>query len=165
MFHVYDKLHLDRIPRRYTVEAGKQLQDYWDTIATDGGKYDLWVYSTNGFVRSFSGDAMAFDAAAFRPEVQVCYDPAAGDVYVKVHNNGSIDGEVTVQSNAYRTDGPWTLKAPKGDMGMLHWELKDSGHWYDFTVTAGNAVRRFAGRVETGKPTVSDPAMAMHLQA
>ena len=25
VFHVYDKLHLDRIPRRYTVEAGKSL--------------------------------------------------------------------------------------------------------------------------------------------
>jgi phospholipase C len=164
VFHVYDKLHLDRIPRRYTVEAGKQLQDYWDTGATDGGKYELWVYGTNGFVRSFSGDAMASNSAAFKPEVQVCYDPAAGNVYVKVHNNGSADGTVTVQSNAYRTDGPWTLKAPKGDMGTLHWELKDSGHWYDFTVTADNVVRRFAGRVETGKPGVSDPAMAMHLQ-
>jgi phospholipase C len=164
VFHVYDKLHLDRIPRRYTVEAGKQLQDYWDTGATDGGKYELWVYGTNGFVRSFSGDAMASNSAAFKPEVQVCYDPASGNVYVKVHNNGSADGTVTVQSNAYRTDGPWTLKAPKGDMGTLHWELKDSGHWYDFTVTADNVVRRFAGRVETGKPGVSDPAMAMHLQ-
>ena len=26
VFHVYDKLHLDRIPRRYTVEPGKQLE-------------------------------------------------------------------------------------------------------------------------------------------
>ena len=29
VFHVYDKLHLDRIPRRYTVEPGKQLEG-WD---------------------------------------------------------------------------------------------------------------------------------------
>jgi phospholipase C len=27
VFHVYDKLHLDRIPRRYTVEAKKRLTD------------------------------------------------------------------------------------------------------------------------------------------
>ena len=37
VFHVYDKLHLDRIPRRYTVEPGKQLEGRWDAAA-DGGK-------------------------------------------------------------------------------------------------------------------------------
>ena len=40
VFHVYDKLHLDRIPRRYTVEAGKILSDVWNTTATDAGQYD-----------------------------------------------------------------------------------------------------------------------------
>src|SRR5262249_22369138 len=29
VFHVYDKRHLDRIPRRYTVEAGKTITDAW----------------------------------------------------------------------------------------------------------------------------------------
>ena len=29
VFHVYDRLHLDRIPRRYTVEAGKVIPDDW----------------------------------------------------------------------------------------------------------------------------------------
>lgn len=165
VFHVYDKLHLDRIPRRYTVEAGKQLQDYWNTDAGDGGKYELWVYSTNGFVRSFQGDALAHDAASFKPEVQVCYEPANGQVYLKVHNGGTAAGSVTVTANAYRTDGPWALDVAAGETGTLHWNLDDSGRWYDFTVTAGAVERRFAGRVETGKPGVSDPAMALHLTA
>ncbi|WP_038208053.1 phosphocholine-specific phospholipase C [Xenophilus azovorans] len=165
VFHVYDKLHLDRIPRRYTVEAGKQLQDYWNTDAGDGGKYELWVYSTNGFVRSFQGDALAHDAAGFKPEVQVCYEPANGQVYLKVHNGGTAAGSVTVTANAYRTDGPWALDVAAGETGTLHWNLDDSGRWYDFTVTAGAVERRFAGRVETGKPGVSDPAMALHLTA
>jgi len=164
VFHVYDKLHLDLIPRRYTVEAGKQLQDYWNAGATDSGKYDLWVYGTNGFVRSFQGDALAADAAAFKPEVQVCYEPEGGQVYVKVHNTGSAAGTVDVQANAYRGDGPWRLEVPAGGTGTLHWDLQDSGHWYDFTVTAEHFERRFAGRVETGKAGVSDPAMALHLQ-
>jgi phospholipase C len=68
-----------------------------------------------------------------------------------------------VQSNAYRTDGPWQLNVPVGDVGMLHWDLSGSGNWYDFTVTGDNFMRRFSGRIETGKPTVSDPAMALHL--
>ena len=55
VFHVYDKLHLDRIPRRYTVEPGKQLEGRWDAAA-DGSKYDLWVMGHNGFLRHFAGD-------------------------------------------------------------------------------------------------------------
>jgi phospholipase C len=35
-----------------------------------------------------------------------------------------------------------------------------SGHWYDLTLlTKEGFVRRFAGRLETGKNGVSDPAM------
>ena len=165
VFHVYDKLHLDLIPRRYTVEADKQLQDYWNTGASDSGKYDLWVCGTNGYVRSFKGDALAWSTAGFKPEVQVCYEPATGAVYLKVHNTGRAAGRVTVTANAYRTDGPWTLDIGANATGELHWNLDGSGHWYDFTVSADNFERRFAGRVETGKAGVSDPAMALHLQS
>ncbi|MBV8271234.1 MAG: phospholipase C, phosphocholine-specific [Cupriavidus sp.] len=163
VFHVYDKLHLDLIPRRYTVEAGKQLQDSWNTGAADNGKYDLWVYGTNGYLRTFTGDALASAAADFKPEVQVCYESATGAVYLKVHNTGSAAGSVTVQANAYRSDGPWVLEVGAGAVGQLSWNLGESGNWYDFTVSAANFERRFAGRVETGKPSVSDPAMALHL--
>lgn len=165
VFHVYDKLHLNRIPRRYTVEAGKTLTDYWNTGASDSGKYALWVYGPNGYVRSFAGDALAYDTATFKPEVQVCYEPANGQVYLKVHNTGKADGRVAVQANAYRSDGPWSLDVAAGATGTLHWNLDDSGHWYDFTVTADGFERRLSGRVETGKAGVSDPAMALHLSA
>ncbi|MNY03507.1 hypothetical protein D3C86_1361300 [compost metagenome] len=39
--------------------------------------------------------------------------------------------------------------------------VKSQGNWYDFTVTTtqGGFSRRFAGRVENGTHTVSDPAM------
>ncbi|MEZ5664578.1 MAG: phospholipase C, phosphocholine-specific [Burkholderiaceae bacterium] len=163
VFHVYDRLHLDRIPRRYTVEAGKTLSDDWNTGARDSGKYDLWVYSSNGFVRSFQGDALASETADFKPEVQVCYNPEPGQVYLKVHNTGTVAGQATVTGNAYRNEGPWTLDIGPGETAVKHWNLNHSGHWYDFTVTAGHIERRFAGRVETGRPSVSDPAMALHL--
>jgi len=36
------------------------------------------------------------------------------------------------------------------------------GGWYDFTLAGpGGLTRRFAGRVETGKDSVSDPAMGV----
>ncbi|KAF7962678.1 hypothetical protein AWV80_18980 [Cupriavidus sp. UYMU48A] len=33
VFHVYDRLHLDRIPRRYTVERGQDAGRRWDVRA------------------------------------------------------------------------------------------------------------------------------------
>ncbi|EGD03701.1 phospholipase C, partial [Burkholderia sp. TJI49] len=56
VFHVYDKLHLDRLPRRYAVEPGKTLHDDWAAGADDSGKYDLWVLGPNGYHRRFTGD-------------------------------------------------------------------------------------------------------------
>ncbi|WP_201524045.1 phospholipase domain-containing protein, partial [Klebsiella pneumoniae] len=32
VFHVYDRLHLDRVPRRYAVEPGKMVDDTWDVF-------------------------------------------------------------------------------------------------------------------------------------
>ena len=158
VFHVYDKKHLDLIPRRYTVEPGKALEDVWNA-PTDGGDYDLWVYGTNGFVRTFSGNS----ATGARLEAQVCYDVQQGAVYAKVANGGPAGARVTLQANAYRTDGPWQLDVPAGEVAQQHWGLADSGNWYDFTLLADGVERRFAGRVETGKHGVSDPAMATTL--
>jgi phospholipase C len=162
VFHVYDTLNLDRIPRRYTVEAGKTLSDVWDTAPSDDGQYDLWVYSTNGYVRAFQGDALTWSTAGFAPEVQVCYAPSCGQIYLKVHNSGAQAGEVTVAANAYFTDGPWTLAIPAASIGTLAWPLGSSHYWYDFTVQAsGGFERRFAGRMETGQDGTSDPAVAL----
>ncbi|CAN7290905.1 phospholipase C, phosphocholine-specific [Variovorax sp. LjRoot130] len=165
VFHVYDKLHLDRIPRRYTVEAGKTLTDTWNTGLSDSGKYELWVYGPNGYVRSFKGDALFHDTAAFKPEVQIGYQAHSGHLYLRVHNSGKEAGRVTVTPNAYLSEGPWTMKVRVGTTETQHWNLQKSGDWYDFTVTSDNFERRFAGRVETGKPGVSDPAMALHLKS
>jgi phospholipase C len=162
VFHVYDKLNLDLIPRRYTVEAGKTLSDVWN-IAADDGEYDLWVYSTNGYVRTFQGDALGSSTSGFAPEVQVCYDPSCGQIHLNVHNSGAQAGQVTVSANAYFTEGPWTLAIPAGKIGTQAWPLAGSHYWYDFTVQSSGFERRFAGRMETGYDGVSDPAMALDL--
>jgi phospholipase C len=42
------------------------------------------------------------------------------------------------------------------------WGLSSSAHWYDFTLTVSGLAgytRRFAGRLETGADSWSDPAL------
>ncbi|KAB0475742.1 phospholipase domain-containing protein, partial [Pseudomonas vancouverensis] len=71
VFHVYDKLNLDAIPRRYMVEAGKQLDDIW--LSKDN-QYDLWVLGPNGFHRSFGGDLTQLAQIQTLPEIRVCLE-------------------------------------------------------------------------------------------
>lgn len=164
VFHVYDRLNLDRLPRRYTVEPGKQLDDSWNAVDSDAGKYDLWVLGPNGFHRHFLGDVNAVGKIdGPRPEIQVCYDIANGDVYVKLHNTGTQDCALDIKANAYYpVDQRWTATVAAGAIVEEHWSLAASGRWYDFTVSMQDGsgwARRFAGRVETGADSVSDPAM------
>ncbi|MGJ7498778.1 phosphocholine-specific phospholipase C [Variovorax sp. ZT5P49] len=165
VFHVYDKLHLDRLPRRYMVEPGKQLDDAWNAMSDDSGFYDLWVLGPNGFHRHFKGDLNRLRAGGTAsPEVRVCYDIANGNVYVEMLNSGTAACKFTVRAKAYRDDGPWNATVNGGAQAEQLWGLASSGQWYDFAVTCDSDpafYRRFAGRVETGKHSVSDPAMGL----
>ena len=162
VFHVYDRYKLDRTPRRYMVEAGKTLSDTWDAVRDNFGKYDLWVLGPNGFHRHFKGDLNRLGSTQAAPEVRVCYDIANGNVYVDLMNKGAQSAVFTVTPMAYLSDGPWTVSVAAAASAERHWELKASGQWYDFAVTCNSDpayYRRFAGRVETGQHTISDPAM------
>ncbi|SAI71383.1 non-hemolytic phospholipase C [Bordetella ansorpii] len=163
VFHVYDRLHLDRVPRRYTVEPDKQLDDSW-SVVDDSGAYDLWVLGPNGFHRHFKGNVNTLRAAsAAVPEIRVCYDVANGDVYVTFMNTGDTACTFDIKPNAYYTAGQsWTVAVDAQGRAEQHWPLQNSGSWYDFTATVRedpDYERRYAGRIETGKPSVSDPAM------
>ncbi|VWD42035.1 phospholipase C [Burkholderia lata] len=144
------------MPRRYTVEAGKQLTDTWALDAN--GNYLVSVWGPNGYFRRFAGSAAA-DAGA-KPEITPCYDTANGDVYVTIANAGTGTLTVTATDVAYG-GAARTLTVPAGQRVEAHWDLSCSSHWYDLQfAVAGNAgwTRRIAGHVETGKASLTDPA-------
>ncbi|UEP51255.1 phospholipase C, phosphocholine-specific [Burkholderia ambifaria] len=194
VFHVYDKLHLDRVPRRYVVEPGKALRGDWAAQADDSGKYDLWVLGPNGYHRRFTGDlARLAGGRAPHPEIRVGYAGASGNLHLRLRNDGGSPVRFTVKSNEVygalsgrganddrghgNEDGnrqghghgndtgtTWTVTVRAGGQSELHWKLDSTGHWYDFVVTADSDAsfsRRVAGRVETGRHSVSDPAMGL----
>jgi phospholipase C len=156
VFHAYDKLHLDRIPRRYTVEAGKSLRDERH-LRDDLRRYDLWVYGPNGFVREFRG--IHREGAWPPPEIRLKYDAAGIAIALAASNSAHKEAQLVVRANAYRTDGPWSLKVAPGRYAVREFSLIASHGWYDFTVTGENFKRRFAGRLETGASGFSDPAV------
>lgn len=158
VYHVYDMNRLDQIPRRYTVEATKSLTDEWD-LGETGGAYDLEVYGPNGYFRKFAGNINAVE-----PDVALDYDERKGGISIRLRHQSGTSLAVALVSNAYGYPASEMLTVTAGRVLKKNISLKKSANWYDFTVqTADGFSCRFAGRVETGMHSVSDPAMAATL--
>jgi phospholipase C len=152
VFHVYDRNHLDRIPRRYTVEAGGSLKDRWE--AGGNHAYDLWVLGPNGFVREFSGAA-----GTLTTDVALAYHPLRRTIELRFANQHDRPETFALESGIYAPLTKRTVKLSAHGAASLTWDVSKSGNWYDLTLKSERGfTRRFAGRLETGKNTVSDPA-------
>jgi phospholipase C len=145
VFHVYDRLRLDRVPRRYTVEGGKQLADVWSA----SGTYDLWILGPNGFHRALSGVGM--------PAIGVRAAREGARIVLELRNGTDAPREATLTMQAYADPAPRTIALDAG--AALRIVLP--GPWYDAVVRCGDAAWRFAGRVETGYDGTSDPALGL----
>ena len=147
VFHVYDLRRLDRIPRRFTVESGKSLADDWN-----GGGYNLWVLGPNGFLRSFAGNA------AVPLTCVLSANPGWASLRLVLHNGGTQPHSVTIRCHPHMRLPDKSLLVPPGVPQNMEMSVAPSGHWYDMTLEAEDGFRRqFAGRIETGEPSTSDP--------
>lgn len=155
VYHVYDKQNLDRIPRRYTVEAGKSLDDNW--IVGEDGLFNLWVLGPNGFLRSFQGDV----AKAGRAPL-IMARAAKGRtkaLHVRLRNESTVAASVVLGNDAYRVNPDRPIIVTPGKDSTQQWSLADTGNWYDLTVVSEGLEIRLAGRLEDGGHSISDPLM------
>ena len=160
VFHVYDRNNLAAVPRRYMVEPGKTLSDQWTPAV--GGGYDLWVLGPNGYHRHFTGSALrAVAAGQPRPELLVQCDGSTGELVLRFTNAGAAPCTFMLTANAYTALSQSQTLAPRSER-VVRVPVAANGYWYDFSATVSGQPdyrRRFAGRVETGRATVSDPAL------
>ncbi len=157
VFHVYDRLALSQVPRRYTVEAGKQLQGKWVTSST----YDLWVLGPNGFHRHIVGDVRRASGAAL-PDAVVRAERSTGELVIDLVNNGNQPCTFFLKANKYYATTPSEVRVVARSRSTLRFPLAASQNWYDFSLLVNELpgwLRRFAGHLENGRPSISDPAM------
>jgi len=150
VFQVRDGLDLT-LPRSYTVEPGKSLSDVWAVA----GAYDLSVYGPNGFFRRFKGGLLGSDI-----EVGVSYDANGGGVGLVLTNRGR-EPRLVLAGDDYSHQQFAQVLLPGENVGK-YWSLHQSFSWYDVTVKVegdSGFLRHLAGHVETGKDSVSDPAI------
>jgi len=144
----------DFTEKNYAVVAGDSLQDEWPVGDFENNQYHLEVYGPNGFSRLFSGSA---DDPQLKISVTHLPD---GAIEIKFINTGSKIYAATITDNAY---GNLSIHKNIGHASeVVKINLKKNYNWYDFTITVdGNNFfrKRYTGRVETGKPTKSDPVM------
>lgn len=158
VYHVYDMNHLERIPRRYTVEAGKQLADEWDLKETSGN-YHVEVFGPNGYFQLFKGSVNVVE-----PAIRIEFDHKDGGLNIHCKNLGKEKIQVVVTDNAYGYGASETISLAPQKSRKKYQRLTKSGNWYDYSVTLLNGMEyRFAGRVETAQQAITDPAMAQHL--
>jgi phospholipase C len=149
-------------PWTYTVGAGATLSDYWSAVAVSGGEYELAVYGPNGFLRQFTGNvAVATTSGNPNPEATLANDAGGRGVVLTLTNSGGKICRMIVTS-AYGQGIELVYFVQPGASVSDYFDLRDSYGWYDLKVTAevtDGFVRRFAGHIENGQSSISDPAI------
>ncbi|MDP4130718.1 MAG: alkaline phosphatase family protein, partial [Bacteroidota bacterium] len=158
-FIVYALNHRSRdfSERNYAVAAGDRLKDAWQVPDFDNHQYHLRVYGPNGFYREFKGDDQDPDL-----HISVAHFPN-GKAAITFKNASPKNIQVKIADLSYH-HGPVIEEINARATGVVTpFDLTESFGWYDFSIKLpGNYLfeKRFAGHVETGRMSKSDPAMS-----
>jgi phospholipase C len=147
----------------YGVKPGDSISDVWPLKEFQGEHYHLRIYGPNGFYREFKGNAND-------PEVGITfgYQPITGNgrlfevLGVLSWKNGDKACTLELTDHSYGAVYP-SRQLAAGENNQMEIPLISSHGWYDFSVRViGHEAFefRYAGHVETGLDSVSDPAMA-----
>ena len=143
-------------PWTYTVAPKDALADEW--TFGEQTAYDLSVYGPNGYFRAFKGTAARAGSGA-NLRVTSVYHSEPG-ITLEIHNRADAAARVRI-ADEYGGQTSHHHLEPSGRL-VWHWSLEASFGWYDFIVTVesdSTFLQRVAGHVETGRDSVSDPAL------
>ncbi|MBN9299495.1 MAG: phospholipase C, phosphocholine-specific [Filimonas sp.] len=143
----------------FAVKAGDTITYNWPLSAFDNAQYFLRLYGPNGFYREYKGSAS--DAVQVVCDYERKNGLATGNVELKVTNNSNAEKTISVLDFG-KTKNDVTTKIAAGKTASIVLNLNSAYNWYDFSIkVTGDAAyeHRFAGRVETGKESFSDPVM------
>ena len=137
--------------RAYAVRAGDVVRD----AIPVGASYVVRVDGPNGFMRDFTGAAdtglsIVVDHADGRA--------ASGRIEIRLANRAATTRDITIRDESYGAPVRRVVLLSGGRSSVIV-DVSATHGWYDFTLRSGELAYRYAGRVETGEWTTSDPAM------
>ncbi|MFT4204778.1 MAG: phospholipase C, phosphocholine-specific [Chitinophagaceae bacterium] len=147
----------------YAVKPGDTLQDEYAIERFANGQYHVKVVATNGFMREIKGSDRDGDLS-----VEATYErsklngkKATGNIRLVLKNNTDKVLTFEIADNAYNNPMLTHTLQPSESKDIIL-NLQKSYRWYDFSVRLqGDTqyLRRYAGHVETGEASMTDPYM------
>ena len=160
-FHVYGPCK-SGWARSYAVSAGDRIFDQWLLTDFDGGAYHLRVHGPNGFYREFRG-------AADDPILEIALTTAGSAKLQIINRDPAKPLAITIVDHSY-VEAARTLHLDsaggEASKAILTLETEHSFGWHDIGIRVEgfpSFSQRFAGRIETGNDSFSDPFMGRSL--
>jgi phospholipase C len=146
-------------PWDYTVGPLSELSD---RFSASESAYSLSVYGPNGFFRTFAGSLADGSDAVEVGETYLVTKSGDGveipGIMLTLRNADTGRREIKIRDGY--TQKSVTLALAAGETKQHHWGLGRSFGWYDLIVeTEPHFKRHIAGHVETGRDSMTDPAM------
>ena len=150
--------------RSYAVTAGNELTDQWDLQDFGGRDYHFRIYGPNGFFRELRGNALDPAIRVVLEYERVKGNPKAftGNLLLSFSSRDKKEYHLDIEDKSYGT-AMRSIKVDRSGRSVpVLVKLDASSGWYDLSVKvrgAGSFEKRYAGRVETGRHSISDPLM------
>lgn len=147
--------------RNYAVEPGLAVEDHWQLSDFTEGAYRIHVHGPNGYFWVLSGNRLD-------PQLEVAMSPLAGDagqeIQLQLLSQSTSQVQVaSIQDNAYGNVAQ-TIEISSRATAVVSVSTASSHRWYDVSVHVKEAEhfeRRFAGRIENGQWSYSDPQIGL----
>jgi len=151
------------ISATYAVKAGTAMKESFDLSMFSGGKYDIAVHGPNGFFRQFTGGGNdpAIKVRCFHETNKEVRNELTGNIELLITHQRGGTHTVQITDNSYHAVPVTKIVHPKKPVRVVL-NLAGQHGWYDLSVKVAGAdgfEHRFAGHLETGNPSYTDPLM------
>ena len=147
----------------YAVKAGDTVTDKIAIEDFDNEVYDYRINGPNGFYRRFAGSKKnpQISIKAKAEQIGLVTKKLSGNLVFTIENRETIPVSIQIVDNKYKAAIKNVTLSAKSAINIAL-NLSKNGYWYDFSVIQpGNAIfkHRYAGKIETGEITITDPYM------
>lgn len=143
-------------PWTYTVQPQAELADSFKFESHGEVAYDLSVYGPNGFFRAYKGGSGS--AASVNFQSSIVYSISSDGITLQSQNLGAESAELQIK-NLY-DNGVVTKVVEHAAVANQFWSLQNYFGWYNLVLSVQsdpNFQQQFAGHLETGRPSRTDP--------
>lgn len=148
VFNVYDLLQTNRFSTSFAVQAGKELRYTWKKEANG---YHLAVHGPNGYYRKYVSKGSREPL-----RIKTSYS-LKSNLIVEIENISNSIQHTRIENAYAKTIQTLSIKPQKSTVFEI--ETKEFGRWYDILINVDGWERQYAGRIENGEPSISDPLM------